>query len=170
MWQAIATVTAMDVLVLGGIFVVWAIVLLSFGAGGVLVVRRTMRDMDRSRHLDMVSRHTTGTVMDNQMRSHSGGPHSSGYVRFHPVIRYLTDDQREIVCVGPIGSRQSFLVGTTVPIRYDPGDPQHVEVTGGEGSRTTNWGCGIALGIALLLVAVAVALGACAVVLQQSRW
>ncbi|GAA1311122.1 hypothetical protein Psi02_54740 [Planotetraspora silvatica] len=55
-------------------------------------------------------------------------------VRHSPVIEFSTEDGQVVRARSPRESTEPFVVGSTVPILYDPGAPKVVKITSGQGS------------------------------------
>ncbi|GAA1288497.1 hypothetical protein Psi02_71220 [Planotetraspora silvatica] len=117
-------------------------------AGGIRLMRRSQR-------LDQVGRSATGIVVDNvsgtgwralvsggtgasSMSSRSYGSRSDDEirVRHRPVIEFRTEDGQVVRARGPGESTEPFVVGSSVPILYDPVAPTVVKITNGQGSES----------------------------------
>jgi hypothetical protein len=117
-----------------GIFFAAIVCLIAIGA--LVAVVKGMLALNRSRRLARVGLETTATIIDNQMESHrqtNSNGFSRSYLTFRPVVRYRTQMGQEIVAVGPVGSRRSFVKETTVPIRYNPDQPDQIQIVSGHG-------------------------------------
>lgn len=109
------------------ILVLVALVGVAVVLGGVRqVVRSRARRVDRSR-LKTEGVKTTGTVVDNRMRSRR-----EHRMTFSPVVRFEADG-REVVVVGDQVWNQSFVTGRSADVLYDPAVPDraHVRAEGG---------------------------------------
>ena len=119
---------------------------------------RGVRKVARSAELRSAGRDEMATIVDNQLHSNRGSNHHS-YMTFRPVLRYRISGDREVTAVGSKASRSSFIVGTSVPIRYNPNDPTHVEITSGHGAGNDGissiiWGVvGAAIAIGMIIFA-----------------
>ncbi|MGI8796561.1 MAG: DUF3592 domain-containing protein [Acidimicrobiia bacterium] len=72
-----------------------------------------------------------GTVLGHQSRrsrSTSGGSATS----YYPVVQFATAEGRSVEFTDQVGgSPPSHDVGETVPVKYDPGDPEHARIATG---------------------------------------
>lgn len=147
----------------GAFFAFFFIILLLIGGAVVWGAIQGAQKVARSQELRTVGRETTGTVVDNQMESHShhhNGHHHSR-LTFRPVIRYHGPNG-EVTAIGPADSSRSFVVGTTVPIRYHPDKPDQIEIVSGQGRGSGGVG-GIVAGVVGVIVLVLMATFACSV-------
>ncbi|GHJ44000.1 hypothetical protein Cs7R123_13420 [Catellatospora sp. TT07R-123] len=146
----------------GPFFALFFVVLLVIGGVVVWGAIQGSRKVARSQELREVGRVTTGTVVDNQMESHSH--HHDGHHRtsitFRPVVRYRAQDGTEVTAVGPAASNRSFIVGSTVPLRVHPDRPEQIEITSGQG-RGSGGVAGIVVGVIGVVVLVLMATFAC---------
>ena len=74
---------------------------------------------------------------------------------YKPVVQFTTADSHKVVFTGSIGTSYAPKVGSTVPVRYRPDDPDQAEI-----DRLETWLApaifGGAVGVGLLVAAVTV--------------
>jgi len=78
----------------------------------------------------------------------------------HPVIRFKTSEGKEIT--GRSWQHYNSEVGQTLPLLYDPGNPEHVEI--GTLSSARRWrmvvaGAGVLVGLAICFIGIGLELG-----------
>jgi hypothetical protein len=61
------------------------------------------------------------TIVDNQSQSLA-----NGRMVFRPVVEFRTAANKKVRAVGGGASSRSYVTGTTLPVVYDPEDPQRI--------------------------------------------
>jgi hypothetical protein len=83
------------------------------------------------------------------------GEDGATYYNYHPTVRFTTKDGRQMVFTSAVGSHVEPDLGTPVPVRYRPDDPQQAEL-----DRAVTWVLpavfGLVGGLGLLVAAVVV--------------
>jgi len=125
-------------LLIGVLFVLIGIAVLIGGiVGAVKQVRKSGRGVE-----------ATGTVVDLVKRVFNPG--SAGV--YCPVVDFTTGSGQTVRFASQFGTvPASHRVGQSIPVRYDPTDPQNAEVD----STTANWfvpGCTIGMGVLFLVM------------------
>jgi hypothetical protein len=94
-----------------------------------------------------------GIVVGAKQQTHQGEDGTTD--TYHPVVRFTTKDGRQVVFTSAVGSHAEPDLGTPVPVRYRPGDPQQAEL-----DRAVAWVLpavfGLVGGLGLLVAAVVV--------------
>jgi hypothetical protein len=125
-------------LLIGVLFVLIGIAVL---IGGIVAAVKQVRKSGRGVE-------ATGTVVDLVKRVFNPG--SAGV--YCPVVEFTTASGQPLRFESQFGSLPaSHRVGQSIPVRYDPTDPQKAEVD----SATANWfvpGCTIAMGLLFLMM------------------
>ena len=125
-------------LLIGVLFVLIGIAVLIGGiVGAVKQVRKSGRGVE-----------ATGTVVDLVKRIFNPG----GAGVYCPVVDFTTASGQTVRFESQFGTMPaSHRVGQSIPVRYDPAEPQKAEVD----SATANWfvpGCTIGMGLMFLLM------------------
>jgi hypothetical protein len=85
----------------------------------------------RARQLEQGGERVHGLVVDNQMESRT-----QGRITFRPVVRFRTLAGVDITAVTEQPSYRSHVVGTTVPVVYNPASPSRASVVGRSSGAT----------------------------------
>ncbi|MBB3097866.1 hypothetical protein FHR83_005550 [Actinoplanes campanulatus] len=86
------------------------------GAGLIVAA---VRHWSKLRTLTASGRQTTARVVDNQLESWS-----DGQTRFRPVVTFQTDSGQEVTtALADLDGFRSHIIGTEVPVIYDPQKP-----------------------------------------------
>jgi hypothetical protein len=104
------------------------LVLLALGIG--LVVHGVAKGR-RARQHEQGGERVQGVVVDNQVESRT-----QGRITFRPVVRFRTLAGVETIAVTEQPSFRSHVVGTAVPVVYDPADPSRASVVGRSSGAT----------------------------------
>ncbi len=70
---------------------------------------------------------TTGTIVKLHVETFSSGQRRSQQI--HHEVRFKTEDGTEVTFIDKTIGNISAQEGQTVPIRYDPGDPEWAKIT-----------------------------------------
>jgi hypothetical protein len=104
---------------------------LSFAGGGALLILIGVFWFWRIRRFLKRAVATEGTVLGHEMRassSSSGGTSTS----YHPVVQFVTADGQPVQYTERFGSSPpSHDVGETVPVKYDPSQPDKARIATG---------------------------------------
>jgi len=106
-----------DVAITTGSVLVGLITLVPLALGVLLLIFGIVRGR-KARQLGQAGERVQGVVVDNQMESRTQGRTS-----FRPVVGFQTLAGREVTTVTEQPSYRSHVVGTAVPVVYDPADP-----------------------------------------------
>jgi len=98
--------------------------LLPLAVGIGLIVYGLSRGQ-KARQLERTGERVQGVVVDNQMESRT-----QGRITFRPIVRFRTLAGVETTAVAEQPSFRSHVVGTSVPVVYDPADPSRASVLG----------------------------------------
>ncbi|MBW6439232.1 DUF3592 domain-containing protein [Actinoplanes hulinensis] len=98
--------------------------------GAALIVAATRR-WTRLSSLTASGRQTTARVVDNQLESWSDGRTS-----FRPVVTFQTDSGQEVTtALADLDGFRSHIIGTEVPVVYDPQKPSDATPAHKSGGR-----------------------------------
>jgi hypothetical protein len=140
---------------MANVFGVFPLIFLAVsGIIGIVALATAVRGVLRLRSSALLreeGRETTGTVVDNQMESRGSG--DNRHLVFRPVVRFWTQEGREVTAIGPNVSHRSFIKDSSVSLRYHPERPEQVEITQGQGKGSGGWGM-IVGGLVVAVVAV----------------
>jgi hypothetical protein len=115
-------------------------------AGTSLIIAAVVR-WNKLRALHAGGRQTTARVVDNQMESWSEGRTS-----FRPVVAFRTDTGQEVTtALADMDEFRSHLVGTEIPVFYDPEKPSEATPAKRPGGRFV---ATLAFGVIFLVFAV----------------
>ncbi|SFO39218.1 MULTISPECIES: DUF3592 domain-containing protein [Actinomadura] len=127
------------------------LVFLSLSARYALRATRRVRDRSRLRSFRRTAQAAHGIVVDNQaewLQGHTSVmaldsaiavSSNAGGAVFRPVVRFETQDGTPVTFAGRTPSSRQWIVGSSVPVSYDPGNPSNSEVTGETRIRHPLW-------------------------------
>jgi hypothetical protein len=92
---------------------------------GVAFVVLGVRRISKRREMLAVAVPATATVVENQVVSHT-----EGRVGFRPVVTFHTREGREVKAIVQQEASASYIAGTSLPVLYDPAQPDSVIVPG----------------------------------------
>ena len=123
----------------GGLTVLLAaLVLLVSGVGVPLFVSWVWRRVQAAgRRTDAQTAAASGTVVDVETRFRRTGAGVGQVALNHLVVRFTDAEGREVVFRNEFGRSGGPRTGATVPVRYDPAQPQSAVVVG---QRLRGWG------------------------------
>jgi hypothetical protein len=144
-------------LVFGSVFVVfWKWDSLSWHARGIILAAYGVVCLGagliparRARELLKIGAQAQGTVVDVK---ESRGDYYAPGTTYAPVVRFTAVDGRTVEFTSAVGTSHSPDIGSAVPVRYRPGDPEQAEI-----DRASMWmlpaAFGLAGGLGLLVAA-----------------
>lgn len=139
----------------------WFGVLALFAAIAILMVRRGVRAQRAEAELRRVGLTAEAVVVDNRRHTYTSTDDSGWrrtYHRYRPQLRFRTHDGQDVTA-WPSGQTMSPLaLGAAVPVRYDPRNPQRLEIAAGPGASSGTGGCLAVFGVFFLVVSVVMGL------------
>ncbi|MBX6749827.1 MAG: hypothetical protein IRY85_09175 [Micromonosporaceae bacterium] len=136
--------------------------------GGIRMIRRGARSRRRWRQMQHESVSGLAIVVATRDETHLVDDKGRQWQTSVPILQFHTAAGAVVTAEGPALSGPGFAVGTTVPIRYLPQDPQQVELMLPDAQSDTGNGMFLG-GIYVVVIAAALLVGVPIVILVASQ-